>query len=261
MPKETFGGDGDDEGAEEKKKLGLDKFNLSPDTNIRDLFWKIMGSYAAAKKPGVELASLEHDRFALMRVAVSVLSNPDSEHFGMSPRFVAMYTTTMMLEAGWKDVVPEFLNVSLEPRLKIKEHVKASLKKLIAQDKYREMLFGIIANMLRKTDTTPVALAYISELGAPELSLMVKKELIIFARGDIGENQQNAISAIATIKEDPDVKKSFIILLSHWDKEARRAAAGYLVGMEDDDVKAAAKKRIELESDEEIKKILMRIAK
>lgn len=262
MPKETFGGDGDDEEAgEERKKPALDKYTLSPDSNIKDLFWRILGSYAAAKKPGVELNELEQDRFALMRSAVSALSNPDTGHYGLSPRFVATYSMMMMLDAEWKDMFADFLTLSMESRMKIADYVKSGLKKLIAQEKYKSMVYQYLEEMLRNNDSAPVALAYIADINDPVLSAALKKELIIFARGDIGENQRNAIMAISGIKNDSDVLKSLIVLLSHWDKEARMAAAIALDGVENEEVKEAAAKRIESETDDEIKKILKRISK
>ncbi len=261
MPKEAFGGDDDEEFEEEKKKLGLDKFNLSPDTNIRDLFWRIMGSYAAAKKPGVELEKLEQDRFALMRVAVSALSNPEGESFGLSPRFTSTYSIMMMLDGGWENVLAEFLELGLDNKLRIRGYITASLKKLAAQEKYRDGLFSLLSAMLRKTQDAPVALEYIAEINDAELSRQLKKELIIFARGDIGSNQRNAIKAIAEIKDEPDVIKSFIVLLSHWDKEARLMAAKALVGVDDEEVRKAAEKKAGTETDPEILKLLKRISK
>ena len=83
---------------------------------------------------------------------------------------------------------------------------------------------------------------------------------MIFARGDVGESQLNAIKAIALIKEDEEVKKSLIVLLSHWDKEARLAAASVLETMRDDpDVVSAATRRKGSETDPQVKKVLERI--
>ena len=116
MPKEAFGGDDDSESPPEKKKLSLDKFNLSPDVNIRDLFWSIMGSYAATKKPGVDLNTLDNDSFVLMRVALSVLSTQQTENYGLSPRFVSMYSVMMMLDGGWDPALGEFLEQASEEK-------------------------------------------------------------------------------------------------------------------------------------------------
>lgn len=261
MPKEAFGGDDDEEIEEERKKLGLDKFNLSPDTNIRDLFWRIMGSYAAAKKPGVELKTLEHDRFALMRVAVSAISNPEGENFGLPPRFTSTYSIMMMLDGGWGDVLAEFLELGLDIKLRIRDYICGSIKKLIAQEKYRAGIFELLGAMLRKTASAQVALEYIAQINEPELSRSLKKELIIFARGDIGANQRNAIKAISEIRDEPDVVKSFIVLLSHWDKEARLLAAKSLIGIDESEVKEAAARKAQSETDAEILKLLKRISK
>ncbi len=261
MPKEAFGGDIDDEVPEERKKMGLDKFGLRPDTNIRDLFWKIMGSYAATKKPGIELEKLEEERFALMRVAVSVLSNPEGEKFGLPSKFIALYSSMMMLDGKWGDEFGEFLEISLNKKHNIFESVGNALKKLTGQEEYKETIQKYMMDMLRNNDNAPVALSHLAFIKDAELSMALKKELVIFARGDIGENQHNAIEAISIIKEEPEVKKAFMILLSHWDKSARASAAGALEGVKDDEVKKIAREKLNTESDAEVKKILKRIAK
>jgi hypothetical protein len=190
-----------------------------------------------------------------------VLSNTEGENFGLPPRFTSTYSIMMMLDGVWEDVLAEFLELALDKKLQIREYVAASIKKLMAQERYRSGLFELLGAMLRKTPTAQVALEYIAQINEPELSRPLKKELIIFARGDIGKNQQNAIIAISEIKDEPDVVKSFIVLLSHWDKEARLAAAKALVGIDDDEVRKAAYKKAETETDNEIRKILKRISK
>jgi len=264
MPKETFGGDDEGGGGvEERKKLPLSKFGLSPDANIRDVFWKIMASYAATKKPGVDLSTLENDRIALIRVAVSVLSSPHSGYYGMSPRFMVNYTLMMMLDAGWEDTFVEFLEEASESRSDLGRNVMLCLRKLASgQEGYAQKIRGYFAGMIRDRQTQAIALGYMAQIENPELAKALKKELIILARGDIGKNQLNAIKTISLLKNDDEVKKSLIILLSHWDREARLAAAEILRTMASDaEVKAAAKRKIPSESDGEIKKILETIAK
>jgi hypothetical protein len=167
----------------------------------------------------------------------------------------------MLLDGGWLDAFVEFLEVALQKKFGIKNQVIASLEKLMGQETYKELIFTVLGEMLRRNETSGAALEYIADLGSRDLALALKKELIIFARGDIGENQQNAIRAISSIRDEDDVKKSFMILLSHWDREARMAAALALVGTKERDVKAAAEKKLDTESDDEIKRILKRIAK
>jgi hypothetical protein len=220
-----------------------------------------MGSYAAAKKPGVDLQTLEHDRFALMRVAISVLSNPQSEHYGLAPKFIATYTLMMMVDGGWKDALAELMECACERKLGIRKEVSQAMKKLLVQERYGNALAEQLALMVRGRATSGIALEYIADIDSPELVRSMKKELMIIARGDIGQNQMNAIKAIASVKDDEEVKKSLIILLSHWDAQARLAAAGVLAGMPDDkDVQVAAGKRLASETDDEIKRLLRKIS-
>ncbi len=264
MPKEAFGGDDDSGGGGggAKKKISLSKFGLSPDANIRDVFWKVMGSYAATKKPGADLAGMANDRFALMRAAVSVLANPQGDQYGLSPRFIATYTLMMLADGGWKDAFYEFLEKGLEAHGEGKAEIAQSLARLLAAERYKEILTEFLTSMLRGRATTAVALAYIAAIGDEGLVRALKKELVIIARGDIGENQLNAIKAVSIIRSDDEIRKSLIIILSHWDSGARLAAAEALEGLGGEpDVKAAAEKRLATEIDEDVKKALERIVK
>ncbi|MFH0885091.1 MAG: hypothetical protein V1861_05265 [Candidatus Micrarchaeota archaeon] len=261
MPKEAFGGDDSSRSAPEKKKIGLSRFGLSPDANIRDVFWRIMGAYAATKKPGLELSTLANDRFALMRIAITVLSSQHGERYGLSPKFIASYSLMMIIDGEWNDAFSEYLEKACEKKLGIKKDVTSALKKLLAQEKYSKAIGESLGTMVRGRDSGAVALEYIADLESNELVLALKKELMIIARGDIGQNQLNAIKAIALIREDEEIRKSLIILLSHWDAQARFAAAEALLGMQDNpDVKAAVAQRLESERDEEIIKLLKRMA-
>lgn len=262
MPKEAFGGDDDSSGApEEKKKMGLARFNLAPDVNMRDEFWRIMGSYAATKKPGVELSAHAHDRFALMRIALSVLESQHSEDYGMPPKFLATYALMMMLDGGWKDALIEFLLRGRESRANLKADIAYAIRRIVAQEDHRERMTEYLSSMLRGKESGGDAVAYIAEAGSEELARPMKKELLIIARGDIGENQLNAMKAISLIKDDPEVKKSLVVLLSHWDGIARLAAAELLLGfIEDKEVRSAAEKRLESESDPDIREVLKKIA-
>ncbi|MDD5340780.1 MAG: HEAT repeat domain-containing protein [Candidatus ainarchaeum sp.] len=264
MPRETFGGDDDSGSAapeQPKRKIPLSKFGLAPDVNIRDVFWRIMASYAATRKPGVELSSLEHDRFALMRAALSVLSNPHGEEYGLAPRFIATYTSMLLMEAGWKDAFAELLERGLEDAA-VAKLLSQALGKLAASDEYAERLGETFSAMIRGKDSNAVAVAYLAGMKDGKFAARMKKELTIIARGDIGQNQLNAIGVISLMKDDPEVKRSLVALLSHWDEGARLAAAEALGAMAGDpEVKAAAKRRLAEESSQEIKKALERIAK
>jgi len=262
MPEQTFGGDDDSSGGdvEEPKKLDLSKYGLSPDSNIRDIFWKIIGSYAATKEPGVELSTNAHDRFALMRTAVSILSRPHNNQHGVSSKFIVLYSLMMMLDGKWYDALSEFLEITSEEKMNVKKEVIITFKKLAGQDKYKNQIIEYFMQLIRKRDTVSIGLEYLAGIENTELIMQLNKELIILARGDIGKNQMNAINAILLIKEDENVRKTLIILLSHWDSEARLIAAQALIGIKSEDIHEAAKKRLSLENDPEIKKILQRLS-
>ncbi|NYZ73677.1 hypothetical protein H0O00_00885 [Candidatus Micrarchaeota archaeon] len=259
MPKEAFGGDDSGGGGGgDKKRPGLSRFGLSPDTNIRDVFWKLMASYADSGKPGMELSALENDRFPLMRAALSVLSGRQGEPYGLVPRAIAAYSIMMMVDGGWKDALGSFLSEGADETA-VRGEIAHALKGLLGS--YREAISEACAAMLRERKDTSVGLSYIAGMEDAELSRALRKELIIIARGGIGDDQMNAIKAISLIKEDEDVRKSLIILLSHWDAQTRLAAAEVLKTIAgDSDAKAAAAKRLPVETDARIKAILAKIA-
>ncbi|VVC03033.1 Uncharacterised protein [Candidatus Bilamarchaeum dharawalense] len=265
MPKETFGGDDDKGGSTPpppKKKLTLDKFGLTPDVNIRDVFWKIMASYAATKKPGVDLAEMGNEIFAILRVSISVISNANSEQYGLSPKFIAQYTVMLLVDGGWEKALVEFLTLSADQKTEVKVDIAHGLKKLMVVEKYGKAIVTCFVTMLRGRDSAGIALEYIANLNEEGLVRALKKEIIIMARGDIGDNQMNAIKAISLIKDDEEVRKTLIVLLSHWDVETRRAAVEILKTISgEDEVREAAEKRISFETDETIKMILTKIAK
>ncbi len=263
MPKEAFGGDDDETPVEEQQqKPKLDKFNLAPDYNIRGLLWSILASYAATKKPGTDLKNFEHDRFALMRASISILSKPPAEYFGLSEKFVATYTLMMLMDGGWDDALREFLEEAAQIKGNFMRVVVLSMKKLLGSDPYGTMLKDTLKAMMRDKDMTSIAMDYVVAIGRPDLVRHLKTELIILARGDIGKTQLNAINAVSQLKEDADVRKTMIMLLSHWDSEARLEAATSLEKMgADQETREAVRKRAVTETDPEIKKILERIAK
>ncbi|MBI5047246.1 HEAT repeat domain-containing protein [Candidatus Micrarchaeota archaeon] len=244
------------------KKKNLDRFGLMPDTNIRDLFWQIMASYATTKKPGVDLKTLENDRFALISISFSVLSTPHSGYYGLSPVFIVKYTVMMFVDGEWKDAGMDFFAKCADSKPELEKNSLAAMKKLLLIEKYKQAINEYLVAMIRNRQTNSIAIKYVANLEDEELVKLMKKELMIVARGDIGDNQLNAIRALAIIKDDEEVKKSLIILLSHWDREARFAAVDTLkVVKSDDQIKEAVKKRMDMENDPEIKKILEKMIK
>ena len=260
MAKQTFGGDDDDEEevpVEEKKKpLDLSRYSTGPDVNIREVFWAILGSYATKKEPGVDLKTLEIDRFAIVRVAIGALDRPSPLYASMTPNYIARYTMMMLLDAGWSDGFVEFLEECLHRN---KKSIIVALRKLCTGE-YKDSIIENLRAMLRYRENSETVLKYLSELDNKEVVVALKKELIILARGDIGENQLNAISALS-ILEDEDVTKTMIVLLSHWDEAARMGAAEVLAKSKSDEARSAAKKRLDQESDPQIIKLLQKIAR
>jgi hypothetical protein len=148
----------------------------------------------------------------------------------------------------------------MESRSRIHIEISHALRRLLTSDPYRQRIMEDLNSMMRGRDSSGDAVAYIAEIHSAEVSKAMKKELIILARGDIGQNQINAIKALSLIRQDDDVKKSMIILLSHWDAAPRMAAAEVLLEMKaDKEVRSAAQRRISGETDEDIKEILERI--
>lgn len=263
MPDQTFGGDGDgSSGAAPKKKPVLQKYGLSPDANIRDVFWDIMGSYAATRKPSRPLSELDNDRFSLMRVAVSVLDNPQSSHYGLSPGFVAKYSLMMLIDAKWEDALAEFLEECRDSRASSDRQLVLALRHLLKDEQYREQITGQFRKLLRSRDMASTALGYASVLGSRELASELKREAVILARGDVGENQMNAIRVLSLLSEEEEVRDTLLVLLSHWDAEVRKLSAGLLLARKDDGkVRAAAIKRLALETNEDVRSALEKMAK
>ena len=259
MGKQTFGGDDDDEEVTEEvqKKLKLSKFELAPDYNIRDLFWKIMASYAATKTPGIDLSKIENERIPLVRVAVSVMESKRSSFYGLSPQFVSRYVLMMTLDGGWKDAFIEFLEHSKESKGHVWKSVVQAFKHLLSSEKYRAKTFEYYKAGIRDSDVYPYILFYLPRIKDRGLVRELKKEVSIYARGDIDENQINAIDAIALLSDEEDMRNVLLSLLNHWDVNIRRKAAEKIKKI---DGKAAdlIKRRIEAEPDEEIKKMLKR---
>ena len=89
----------------------------------------------------------------------------------------------------------------------------------------------------------------------------VRRETSIYAKGEMEENQMNAIDAIALL-DDEEVKNIMLNLLRHWDVKVRRKVAEKLKTMklEAKDIELI-KGRVEAEPDKDIKNILNRKVK
>lgn len=263
-PAQTFGGDDDEDLPPEEpvKKLDLHRYGLSPDKNIREVFWEIMGSYASTKKPGTDLAAYENERFALIRVAAATLDNQENMHYGLTDGFVSRYTLLMLMDAGWEDAFSEFIEECKEGHGQEDAYILNSLRRIWKEENYQKIIIKYFTNMLRSRRYAAIALHYLARLKNKAISLALKRELVILARGDVGENQINAIRATSLILDEENVRKSFQVLLSHWDTEVRRLIAELLQPYsKDETVKASARRRLPIETNEETKKLLSNLSK
>ena len=187
----THGGDDDiiDDPSKQKKPK-LTKFHIAPDANIRDVFWHIMGEYATKKEISKEeIKNLEHSRHSILRIAISILQNPDTSYYGLSPNFTAQYTLMLLIDASWEDAFAEFIVKSCGQGQRPIPPVLFALTKLCENTKYQSLIFDWFKHMVRERVHTEGALAYVSEMQLKTLVQSLKKELLIIARGDIERNQ------------------------------------------------------------------------
>lgn len=259
MPEYTYGGGGDEGAAETKKLVDLKKYASKPDANIREIFWVIMAAYAMKKDMKNDIPLFKNSRTALMRIALSIFENPESAYYGLSLNFTALYTLMMILDGGWEDTFTEFIVKGYEEKKAPITQVKVALKKLLANKNYRETLIGYMKNAAISPNNMDAALAYASEMEDGELVESMKKQLMIIARSHVEETQRDAMRCLSLLREQEDVKMLLITLLSHWDAETRKAAAGILKDFSDEQAVAAAKKRLAEETDPYVKKLLTRI--
>ncbi len=229
---------------------------------MKDEFLKIMASYTATKKPGVELATIENHKYALTNIALSIVLSPHPPYYGITPKFIVQYSLMMILDASWEDCFSEFIEKAKNRQDKFPKYISAALKTLVNQETYRTKIISIFGHLLRNRNSDSIALFFIPKIKSVAVISALKKELLILARGGIGEDQLNAIDAIAQIKDDQEVKKALITLFSHWDLETRFASVNAIKNFKNDqEVKDAIRKRIDLETDPEIIKLLKRLSK
>jgi len=243
-------------------KLKLTKFASKPDVNLRDVFWEIMGLYATKKEIPRELIERhKNSRMGLIRISVSTIVNPEGAYYGLSVNFTALYTLMLLLDEDWEDAFMEFLSESYEVKKVARAPIVLAINKLSENSKYKDKLLKYLSRMIRDRYLTECTTAYVSDLSNKEFIQSLKKELLIIAKSDIEQNQYNAINALTAIKDDEIVQTTLISLLNHWDEEARKMAAMILSENINDKIVRAAQMRERIETNEEIKKILLRIMK
>lgn len=260
MPRYTHGGDDEDKSSEEppKKPFSSDKFWTGPDMNIRDSFWAIMASYAAKKNMKSEIAIFSSSRTSLMKIALSVLTKPDTAYYDMSLSSVSLYSLMMFLDGKWENEFRNFLTSIYHEKVSYRR-VVASLRKLLASEEYREQIISYLRSMISLPDHSESALSYIANIKDSALIENLKKELLIIARNDVEVSQRYAMSCLMLIKDQPEVIALISQLLIHWDELTRKHAANLLKDVVDPNVLKFAKSQVDLESNPKIKKLLQKI--
>lgn len=260
MPKQTHGGDDDSESTEtQETKIKLNKFELGPDKNIRDVFWAAIESWKEKKEMSEELQRLAYDqRFTFISIAKSIVDRNSAKKYGLTSAKLLEIILSIFLENDWKDAFVGMLVEFQEKEWLSKELLRA-LRSLLKREKEKEKMKTLFKELIRNANFYPIALFYISLLRDREMAAFVKNELIIFAKGDSLDNQVRAVDALSIIADEESARTIFS-LLSNWDIEIRRAAAQALsrIGVSDDMIEKI-KKQIEIETDEETRKILKRI--
>jgi hypothetical protein len=263
----THGGDDDSSGAaapaSPQKGPDLRRYINKPDYNIRDLFWTIMKSYAENKDIKETLKNFYSERLSLMRVAVSVVKQPDrflTEE--MSEQDVATYTIRMIFEEEWEDVFIKLIGEAYERKSGVSLPFLIGMQKNLESPKAKGLFIKYVNNLLLDNFDTEGILAFIAELNIPEITNELKKELLVLAVEGIDQSQHYAIFALAPlVDKDDTVKKSLIMLLRSWDEESRRIATYVLRNCKDPMLLDAAKKQLTIEDNDQIKKVLQEIIK
>jgi hypothetical protein len=260
MPQYIYS-DGDESGGElPKKRYDLEKYASRPDINIRDTFWAIMAAYATRKNMKNDIRIFSSSKVALMKIALSILKNPESAYYGLSLTFTVLYTLMMMLDGEWVEEFKEFLNIAYREKTGLNTIVRA-LKKLSANHEYVEQLIRYFRSMILSPEYVESALFYINEMKTRAIVEGMKKEIMIIARNDVDITQRNAMSCLSLIKDEQDVLTLLAQLLAHWDAETRKHAAILLKDAVSDDVLKIAKAQFDVENNLEVKKLLSRIIK
>ncbi|MEK6981465.1 MAG: hypothetical protein AABX38_00915 [Candidatus Micrarchaeota archaeon] len=267
MAEQAFGGDDDSstpvQEAPKPKKLDLKKYASTPDANVRDIFWSIMGSYATKSEVNAQyITSLDNHQNSIIRIALSELAKEEKSYYGLSKNFIAMYTLMLILDQSWEELFAYFIIESYSMKNKPIKSIGIALKRLESHEKYANIIESNFSQMIRDNTAMSAILAYLIEIKNISIIKKLKKELMIIARNDIEQNQHNAILCLAMLVNDSDLdaKNLILQLLSHWDVETRRLIAYILKEYtQDGTVVEAVKRQIQLETDEDVRKAFDKI--
>ncbi len=248
----AMGGDDDVEVVDEGKpsKPNLEKYSLSPDANIRDVFWKLLLGCAEERKE--EVKHFANHRHSLIKILLSVISSKEKPPFPISKKKMILCFLNLFQQEGWEDALKELLVLGGE---------RASSAKIIASAVIEWNNPYLIKKLLRDRLASSSLLTILSYIKNASFIKHFKMELIIFARGDVGNNQYNAIRILSHLRDDFEVEETLIFLLSHWDERARLEAAKALKGKKSEKIKSIVEMRLNIEENKEVRKAFLQLVK
>ncbi|MDD5023314.1 MAG: hypothetical protein PHU63_04045, partial [Candidatus ainarchaeum sp.] len=207
------------------EKIKLDKYLNVSDTNISDLFDKIIEGYRTGKDISKLLEKVKHERMALLRAGIRAI-NQGAPYFKISKSQMAYYLLKMIFDQDWKMVFKNLLIELYNEKTNYPIHFVAGVSRIYREytDKANEWIEELIGNM----DNEEIV-SLISEMNNEELVLKLKRQIMFIARDDVGKNKSNAISALSSIWNDEDVIKLLIVLLKRKDEETQNQILNALI--------------------------------
>jgi len=217
--KQMHGGDDDDfkDYEEEPKKPKLDKYLSDSDSNLTDLFEKIIMEYINGNDPSKLLEDVKYNRITLMRAGLKAIDS-GLAHLKISKNRIAYYLIKMIVCQNWKLVFKKIIVETSDKNLKNLPQMIIGIDKYYSDNKNKnKMCIDRINNwvneMILNIDNKEI-LALLSEIENQDIIESAKKELMLIAREDVGENKKNAINAIAKISaKHTDIIRLFKYLL------------------------------------------------
>lgn len=218
--KQQHGGDDDPDVQDEEvvEKIKLDKYLHASDFNLTDMFERIIRAYQRKEKTDNLLERIKHERMSLLRSGIRAVNN-GLPHLKISKNRIAYYLVKMILDQDWrivfKNLVTETYNLKTKHPLPLIVGINKAYYE--QKKKFEEWTTELIINI----DNEEI-ISLINEMHNDELTRALKKQLMLIARDDVGNNKNNAIhSLIDILNEDADIAKLFRILLRRNDPETQ----------------------------------------
>jgi hypothetical protein len=221
--------------------------------NTSDLFWSAVKLYLEKGEDAAVEGIKGDDPHIIQNIAVKHLTDSKSVMFAQVTRgTLAFIVLRLLFRIGCTDCIKNlvrdcsgsiYITVGLSRFIEeTKEAGKFLNELLLDEEAGLEMM-----KALRKSSTETIS-----------SFLNIIKEV---ARNDIGEKQYMALGMLAEHMGAPEVKQIFIGFLDDWDSEVRKVSAlALLSAKKDSEIAAAAKRALEIETDEGMKPLLKRLA-